>query len=185
MVTSLIKSGTKLILSKLFSEYRINWIYAADAVLPGSDNIIAVPLTSDLESKLTASTTVKMRNSLSYARAGQAGLALVENGSPVCVAHFATPEQYDRNGTWPLQSGEIALMDIATEDAERGRGLAVNLIRAATRLYLGQGQKRMIAFIWWSNTPSSRAFAKAGWKRIGLSLEFEIAGRWRGIRIRR
>ena len=131
----------------------------------------------------TASATPKMRSSLSFTRAGLTGLALVEEGRPVSVAHFATPADYDRAATWPLRATEVALMDIATEDAQRGRGLAVTLIRATTAHFLGAGKSRVICFIWWSNTPSLRAFTKAGWRRIGLSIEVCIGGKWLALRL--
>jgi RimJ/RimL family protein N-acetyltransferase len=57
------------------------------------------------------------------------------------------------------------------------------LIRAATRRYLTEGRRRMIAFIWWSNTPSLRAFKKAGWKRIGFSMELRFGKHWLRLRV--
>jgi L-amino acid N-acyltransferase YncA len=74
-------------------------------------------------------------------------------------------------GRWT--NDEVALVD-----------LAVRLIPAAMRAYLAQGYKRLVAFIWWSNAPSIRAFSKVGWQRIGMSVEWTIAGRWFAIRIR-
>jgi GNAT superfamily N-acetyltransferase len=186
MVTARAKALGKALLSRLVADYRINWVYAADKALPDADDdegLSAIPARPEHHAVLAQSATPKMRSSLSFARAGLAGLVLVEQGRPVSVAHFAERAQYDRDGTWPLDSDGVALMDIATEESQRGRGLAVRLIRAATRAYLAQGHKRLIAFIWWSNAPSIRAFSKAGWQRIGMSVEWTIAGRWFAIRI--
>lgn len=169
----------------LVSDYRINWIYAASThspLLPAPGDSVMV--TDDaLRVRLAASTTDKMRNSLSYAQAGMEGLALVRQGEPLCVAHFARGHQYDRSATWPLRQGDIALMDIATQESARGQGLAPQVITAASRHFIAGGRSRLIAFIWWSNTPSLRAFAKAGWRRIGLSVEWRMAGRWWAVRI--
>jgi GNAT superfamily N-acetyltransferase len=169
----------------LVDDYRINWIYAAQrpvsASLRAGDCIVALDET--LCVKLAGSTTDKVRNSLSYARAGLEGLALVRQGEPLCIAHFARFDQYDRASTWPLDKGDIALMDIATQESARGQGLAPQVIAAASRHFATGGQRRLIAFIWWSNTPSIRAFGKAGWRRIGLSVEWRMAGRWRAVRL--
>ena len=132
---------------------------------------------------LSGSATYKMRNSQSYADAGLAGLVLLDGGRPVSVAHFAEAGQYGRSATWPLREGEVALMDIATEEQMRGRGLAPQLILAATRFYLTRGRRGMIAFIWWSNDASRRAFEKAGWRRIGGSVELRFGKRWLRIRV--
>jgi RimJ/RimL family protein N-acetyltransferase len=193
------------------SDYRVNWIYAADApsalpLAPG-DELRAVD--ADLCEQLARSDTPKVANSLSYERAGLEGLVILRDDRPLCVAHFARPAQYDRAGTWPLDADKVALMDIATEEAARGQGLAPAMIAAATRRYLGAfssaaesprwrmsvgeaenaarpnpGARRMIAFIWWSNTPSVRAFVKAGWRRIGISLEWCDGTRWRHLHLR-
>ncbi len=169
----------------LVHDYRINWIYATDrpgpvALRPG-DSIM--PLDDALRVRLALSTTDKMRGSLSYARAGLQGLALVRQGEPLCVAHFARAQQYDRAATWPLREGDIALMDIATQESARGQGLAPQVIAQASRHFLTGPQQRLIAFIWWSNTPSLRAFGKAGWRRIGFSVEWRMAGRWWHVRL--
>lgn len=165
----------------LVGDYRINWIYAAGQANaePPIVPLAFCRVDETIRAALARSGTAKVANSLSYARAGLDGWALVQGGMPLCVAHFAAAESYDRRETWPLAPGEIALMDIATEDHARGRGLAPQLIAMTARHYLDKGAPRIIAFIWWSNTPSVQAFRKAGWKRIGLSLEWRASGAWR------
>lgn len=174
------KTAIRAILRLCFTDYRVNWIYASHGAAPEiwSDTEDICAINNRIRAALAASSTAKVRNSLSYAHAGLTGYVLLAGGLPLCVAHFATPSQYDRAGTWPLRAGEVALMDIATEQTVRGRGLAVRLIAMTTRLLVQQGTRRVIAFIWWSNTPSVRAFTKAGWQRIGLSIEWKCAGRW-------
>src|ERR1700730_8164549 len=108
------KNLARALVGRIVTDYRINWIYAADApsLLELQQGEVVVPADDDKYAVLAASTTPKVRNSLSYARAGLAGLVLVRDGVPVCVAHFATPTLYDRTGTWPLRERELALMDI-------------------------------------------------------------------------
>jgi len=170
----------------IFKDYRINWIYAADAGYrtPHVHGDTPHPVDGELQRLLALSTTPKMANSLTYTRAGLEGFAIVREGLPLCVAHFARKEQYGRSATWPLGSNEVALMDIVTEGAARGQGLAPKLIAATTRHYLDAGFDRLIAFIWWRNSPSLRAFTAAGWYRAGLSIELQFARRWRCYRIR-
>lgn len=179
------KALLRAVLGRVVADYRINWIYAADAVTapelrPGD---AVVPIDDPLRAMLAESATDKMRGSLSYARAGMQGLALVRDGVPLCVLHVARPEQYDRSATWPLRAGDMAMMDIATELSTRGQGLAPQVICASTGALLTGSTRRLIAFIWWSNTPSVRAFTKAGWRRIGLSLEWQMAGRWWSVKL--
>lgn len=179
-----IKTHIKRLVGRLVSEYRINWIYAARR-LPDSDHngLSVEPESAEHRAMLSDSATYKMRNSQSYAKAGLAGLVLVKEGRPVSVAHFVEAGQYRRSSTWPLRDGEVALMDIATEEQVRGCGLAPQLIRAATRIYLARGCRGMIAFIWWSNDASRHAFEKAGWRRIGGSVELRFGKRWLRIRV--
>ncbi len=178
----LVKAAARLV----FSDYRINFIYTSPphatppTLEPGTKITVVTPA---LVEQLKSSATGKVRSSASFAAAGLAGLALVEDGQPLSVTHIAEVQHYDRSGTWPLAPDEVALMNIATEDAARGRGLAVALIRAAAADYAARGRQRMIAFIWWTNTPSLRAFAKAGWRRIGFSIELRTSGRWISIRV--
>lgn len=177
------KRVLKCLLGRVTSDYRINWIYATDTLPVSDDEAFSIePETAAHRAALRASSTGKMRNSQNYADAGLIGLVLTETGQPLAVAHFAEVNQYGRFSTWPLKNGEVALMDIATEESERGRGLAPRLIRAATRHYMTQGRKRLIAFVWWSNNPSIRAFKKAGWRRIGCSVELRFGGHWLALR---
>ena len=159
------KDALKAGFNRLFADYRINWIYAGGPWCAGlGQDVEALPITPDIADQLAASPTAKMRNSLSYTRGGLDGLVLVEDGVPVSVSHVADPAHYD-------------------EDALRGQGLAVRLMQATTSAHLARGKSRVIAFIWWSNTPSLRALTKAGWRRIGLSVEVLVAGKWLALRL--
>lgn len=178
-----LKQAVKDLAGRLVAEYRINWIYVGTKPGGTAQSEELTEVDAAICAHLEQSPTRQVRKAAAYTRSGLKGLALCEKGRPVCVAHFAEPEQYDRFGTWPLAQGEAALMDISTEEAERGRGLAVSLIRLSTDHYLGHGHRRLIAFIWWSNTPSVRAFTNAGWVRIGLSIEVRRKARWRALRI--
>ncbi|WP_338466881.1 GNAT family N-acetyltransferase [Novosphingobium sp. ZN18A2] len=174
--------------NRIVSDYRINWIVAradpsvrtqlqpGQAISPVDDAIAAL---------LACSDTAKVRNALTYRDAGLGGFAIGRDGRPQAVIHYADAAQYTRDATWPLKANEIAIMDVVTEEADRGKGLAVTLIDHTTARYLENGAARAVAFVWWSNKPSLRAFRKAGWHRIGLSLEWEFRGQWRHLHLAR
>jgi RimJ/RimL family protein N-acetyltransferase len=181
-----VKVLVKQLLAWAVAEYRINWIFAialpgADIILPPSERIVR--MAPEYATMLAESSTAKMRSSLSYMRAGLDGFVLLDDDRPLAVVHYATSSQYERAETWSLREGEVALLDIVTEEAARGTGLAVRLLEQTTAQYLRQGVKRLIAFIWWSNEPSVRAFRKSGWRRIGLSVEWKIGPRWFHIHV--
>jgi GNAT superfamily N-acetyltransferase len=181
-----IKSRVKSILNGLFQEYRINWIYASSSkrdTKGGDTSDLVKPLSDQHRNLLANSPTAKMRSSVGFNKSGLDGYVIEDSGRPVCVAHFADPARYDRAKTWPLKSDDMALMDIATEEAMRGKGIAVRLIAATSAMFLSKGKQCVIAFIWWSNTPSVHAFKKAGWRRIGLSVEIFIGGKSLGLRV--
>jgi RimJ/RimL family protein N-acetyltransferase len=167
----------------ILAEYRINWIVASPALSPLATTVSIRPVDNEIAAQMAASPTEQVRKALAYRRAGMDGYALIVDGAIASVAHFSDADHYDRSATWPLRPGEMALMDIVTEDSARGRGYAVTLIIEATSALVSQRCSRLIAFIWWSNTPSHRSFAKAGWKRIGLSIEVKIGTRWLALRV--
>ncbi len=180
------KAFIKSALNRWLKEYRINWIFASPTKIAATSenlNDVAVAITAEHRQILADSPTAKMRGSVSFNKSGLDGYVIEQSGRPLCVAHFADCARYDRAGTWPLAVDEMALMDIATEEEMRGRGLAVRLISATTKLLLNKGKRRVIAFIWWSNAPSVRAFKKAGWRRVGLSVEIRGASKWTSLRI--
>jgi ribosomal protein S18 acetylase RimI-like enzyme len=183
-----VKDLGKAILTKLFKDYRLNVIYASDGPPNIARSMPAHPGFTSIEAghlaAMERSQTAKIRGSAGYGRAKLKGFAIVDQGIPVCAAHFAAPAQYNRAGTWPLKQGQLALMDIATEESVRGRGLAGQLIAQSTEYFRAHGAEAVIAFIWWSNTPSLRAFTKAGWRKIGFSVELLIGGKWRSLHIK-
>ena len=176
-----LKAPAKALFGRLLDEYRLNWIVASPPEDPGigPDALTVRALDEDARHALDTSPTPKVRASLKFSEAGFEGLALADGPALLSVAHFATPANYDRHDTWPLRDGEYALVDIVTEEEARGQGHAATLIRAATRHY----GSRLIAYIWWTNHPSLRAFRSAGWRRIGFSFEWRTGGRWRSLRI--
>lgn len=172
-----------MLVRSTFGEYRINRIVAAPQQPQGASDPAVVTETPQHIAAIRRSPSAKFAGTTLYGEAGLPGLVLVDEGRPFCAAHFADRVEYDRDSTWPLPANGIALIDIATDEAARGRGYAPRVIAEASRRYAAE-ERPLIAFIWWSNRPSLSAFRKAGWRIIGTSIEFHLFGRWRGLRIR-
>ncbi len=180
-------SFIKSLLRVFCQDYRINIVVAGSDASPAGqapEGVLVRAMTNDDTDALTQSPTVKMRSAVSYAQAGHMGFVLTVDNAIQCVAHFASPHNYDFASIWPLQADEMCLVNIATEQDAFGKGYAPMLIRAATQMLIAQGTRRVTAFIWWSNHPSRRAFAKAGWRMIGRSLEVKLFGRWLAFRVK-
>ena len=179
------KALVRRLLAGVFHEYRINWIVASSG---NPEHLFPADITvrrfecADGDALAGLPDDV-FRSGLNYHRHGMDGLALIADRQIAAVAHFASQDLYTFQSIWPLQAGEVALVDIATQNAARGKGYATILICQATRFYTAQGTTRLIAFIWWSNTASRRCFAKAGWRTIAMTFEARCFGRWWSLRI--
>lgn len=174
-------------------DYRLNW------VLRSPDVPLPPVLTAAVQVRRMAAADreaigraadARFRASVNWTRAGADGFVLVRDGRPCCVAFFVGPERYHDRAIWPLPPGQLALIDIVTNSADQGQGAASRLIAAATPAALADaGQPGpAICFIWWNHQASLRAFQRAGWRRIGFSVE--VTGRrgrvWRRqVRLRR
>jgi len=182
----MLKRWLKKLAGLFLSEWRVNWILASPggpAGEPVPDGLTVAPLAATEAAALGLSPTHKVRNSLSYARKGFEGRVLMLGSQIVAVAHFAALGGYEFGSVWPLAAEQLALVDIVTEERFRGKGYAARLIREACDHYHRLGIDSLLAFIWWTNGPSLRAFRKAGWVRIGLSVELRVRSLWLRIRI--
>lgn len=94
------------------------------------------------------------------------GFAYRLRGRPICTINIRSAKTY-RRATLDLLPSEAKLIDVVTAPEERGKGLAPCLIREASDFMKSLGYERIYARIWHSNHASQRAFAKAGWRRIG------------------
>lgn len=155
-------------------DYRLNWILQSPSTNP------SLPLTPDLEVRrfreederfLGNSDDEEFRKALGYWRGGATGFVMTEGGEPACAVHFVTVAGYDYSKTWPLAANQLALVNIVTRRASRGRGFAATLITHATSLALQGCFDNALCFVWWNHHASLAAFRQAGWYRVGFSLE--------------
>lgn len=99
----------------------------------------------------------------------------------LCIYWYG--ERYRKRNFWPLQSSEAKLVQIVTVPGQRGGGIATELIAFSCMDVLAKGFDRTYARIWHSNTPSIRAFERAGWSRRALVLELNPLRRKQPIRL--
>ena len=159
---------------KRLVEYRVNWILTQDhkvATAQPGERLRTAAMSDHVRRVLRNHPDERVRSALSFENAGYKGFALLLDQEPVCVVHFTDSAHYEHAATWPLADREVALVNIITLPQYRSRGYASQLIKEATAELVPDPFVRAIAFIWWNHTASLRAFRKAGWKRIGFSLE--------------
>lgn len=159
----------------IVGDYRLNWVLRSPAVPACSalPNGMVVRRITDADRAMIAhDPDPKFRASPGFARIGANGFVLLDAGKVCCITQFAGPEAYAYLLVWPLAGDQLALLDLVTRRASQGRGLATLLIGAATYLALYEsGKQSAICFIWWNHHASLRAFRRAGWRRIGFSVE--------------
>lgn len=99
-----------------------------------------------------------------------------------CFTWFGDRYRRERN-FWPLGPREAKLVHIETDPAFRGRGLAVRLLMFAGVEMKVRGFERLYARIWHNNTPSLKAFQKAGWRYEHFVLELAPSMLGRRLRL--
>jgi RimJ/RimL family protein N-acetyltransferase len=102
----------------------------------------------------------------------------------VGLCFFWYGARYSTRNFWPLSEGEAKLVQIIVLPEMRGQGVASSLIKFATQDMYQQGFKHLYARVWWSNTPSLRAFERAEWKRVAAVIELCLAGRKESFRLK-
>lgn len=171
----------------LLGDYSPYYIYARSA----AEGVPSLPIsTTDYrvesvdETALKNSADALIREQAGYAGTGSHAYAVFEGERIVAVCLYWFGTRYLTRNFWPLVEGEAKLVQIVVHPDMRGRGIAPRLITASSQALFQQGYTRVYARIWHSNTPSLRAFERAGWTRIAFVLEINPFRRRRPIRIR-
>lgn len=99
-----------------------------------------------------------------------------DDGVLACAQCVWFGPRYERVAFWPLAPHEAASMHLVTVPAERGRGLATCVKQGSARVLHERGFTRLYSRIWWTNDPSLRVSEKAGWSRVGTTLEVTLPG---------
>ncbi len=166
---SLLKSSLYAVLGP----YELYRIYQADPSRPGrppstADAVAFESLGSDGRRIAGAPDPAIARLA---ARGGEEafGYAAFLRAEPVAAVWFWAGDRYRRErGFWPLGRTDAQLVQVTTAANARGRGIASALIAYASADMTARGYERLFARIWWSNTPSVRAFKRAGWRQVAF-----------------
>lgn len=100
----------------------------------------------------------------------------------VCFYWFGARYKKERN-FWPLAEHQAKLVQIITLPEMRGREVATTLVALSTYAMREKGFERNFARIWHSNTPSVRAFTRAGWRYVTTIVVINPLRRRQPIRI--
>ena len=175
------KALLKKMLRLLFGDYAPYFIYASPAQLPVSAPSLRVAAVD--RDRIAASADALIREQAGYAGEGAHAFACFDGERIVGVCFYWHGARYLTRNFWPLRDGEAKLVQIITLPEMRGRQVAQTLIAASVRELGAQGWQRAYARIWHSNTPSLRAFEKAGWRKIALVLELYPFARKKPLRL--
>ena len=181
------KALAKKLARALLGEYSAYYIYARAA----DDKVLASPATTQTfrfaqidASLLQTSQDALIREQADYAGQEAHAYACFADNRIVGVCFYWFGRRYLQRNFWPLADGEAKLVQIIALPDMRGRGVATQLIEWSWRDMRRQGFQKTYARIWHSNTPSLRAFERAGWARVALVLEINPFKRSRPIRLR-
>jgi ribosomal protein S18 acetylase RimI-like enzyme len=119
------------------------------------------------EDEIKGSPDPELQRQSIYAGPGAQGFGAWIEGVLAGVCWYWSSERYRRDRNfWPLEDGDVKLVQIAVGAAFQGRGVGQTLMAHAEHEMARQGARRAYARIWHSNTPSIRLFERAGWKPI-------------------
>lgn len=172
----------------LLGEYSAYYVYAQSTA--GAQQAAAQITTSNFSvrrvdaSVIHAHTNAIIKEQADYAGMESHAYGCFDEDRIVGVCFYWFASRYLKRNFWPLAPGEAKLVQIISLPEMRGRGVATALVVRSCADMMQQGFHQTYARIWHSNTPSLRAFERAGWRRIALVLEFNPFRRSRPIRLR-
>lgn len=174
---ALLRRAVRSILSSV-AEYQLYGLYTVDrsVSLPAlPDGYRFAMADAEMLAALAAHPDAKTAKAARFMITGAYAHAVLADGvSPAAIAFFYDSGVFGSHDILPLGACETALVELVTAPEHRGRGLASALIAESSNAMFERGSKRQRAWIWWSNTPSIRAFRKAGWRRTGFTLQFRV-----------
>lgn len=155
--------------------YRMYYRNLADIKEPTlSDTVIAKIESPDIVSN---SSSERIRNHAHYAGEHALGFGVWENDDLVStVWYWVQPNHRIPKSLSNLGPREALLVDVLTAESARGKSYAVALIAFSSWQLKGLGYERARALVWETNTPSIRAFTKAGW--IYEQLSVQLTPKW-------
>ena len=155
---------------RLFGPYVLCRIYSLsleNGPRPGSSPWTLGPIRNAEEMKRSSDPT--LRHVAYCATEGAHGFGAWSNGELASACWFWGAELYNRERSfWPLEAQEAKLIELATAEPFRGRGIAPKLMGYASNEMKKLGYRRLFARVWHSNRSSITAFRKAGWVYVAF-----------------
>lgn len=181
------KALAKKLARMVLGEYSAYYVYAQSA--QGAKHAATQTTSTFSVRKVDASMIHSHADAMIKEQADYAGLeahayACFYDNRIVGICFYWFGNRYLQRNFWPLTHGEAKLVQIISLPEMRGRGVATTLVTLSCRDMMQQGFHQTYARVWHSNTPSLRAFERAGWRRIALVIEINPLRRSRPIQFR-
>lgn len=162
----------KRLARRLLGDYRMYFIFRAEAAAT-SRSVRDVEVCRVDREAIEASPDQILRDEAWYSGDGAHAFGAFQDGQLVGVCFFWSGARYRERGFWPLAEGEAKLVQILVSPTARNRGIGATLIAAATERLWTTGFRQLYARVWYNHQRSLRAFAAAGWARIGFVLQVD------------
>ena len=178
----------KQLLHFVFGEYAVFHIYkgtnaSANATPPCLPPPVRFTVREVGAAELACSTDGLICEQAGYLGDDAFGFACFEGERIAGVCFYWFGARYKTRNFWPLAEHQAKLVQIITVPAMRGHQVASTLIALSTRAMVGKGFDCNFARIWHSNTPSLRAFERAGWGYVATVLEVNPLRARRPVRL--
>lgn len=168
LLSKLGKKSFKILLGEYSPYYIFQWTGKSSANEPVCPMGLEVRLIN--EEQLSSASTL-MKEQAGYLGNESLGFGCFMEGQLTGVCFYWYGEQYRARGFWPLDEKEAKLVQIIVSPSMRGHGVAPMLVQMSAKAMNEMGFSSLYSRVWHSNTPSLRAFEKAGWFRIAFVLE--------------
>ena len=176
------KAILKKLLRLVCGDYAVYHVYRNGPNLPAAPGAFTVrPVDTE---DLRQSPDQDIAEQAFYLGQGAHGFGCFDGDTLVGVCFYWHGQRYLKRNFWPLAEGEAKLVQIITLARMRGRSVAPTLIQESASAMQALGFTRSYARIWHSNTPSLRAFARAGWTRVATVVDVHPFGMARVVRLR-
>jgi RimJ/RimL family protein N-acetyltransferase len=167
------KRLAKKLAKLLFGNYSVYYIYACKAgqgerAAANASGFRFAPVD---KAQVESSNAALIVDQSAYHGSDTHAYACFRGARIVGSCYFWHGARYRERNFWPLARDEAKLVQIVVIPRMRGRAVATNLIACAAENMFQKGFRCLYARIWHSNTPSWRAFQRAGWVRVAVVIE--------------
>lgn len=179
------KQLAKAILRLIFRNYSVYRIYTCSttaAVAPRTPKSAALEVREVDLADVSASGDADIVAQAGYLGPGSHAFACFDGARIVGICFYWHGNRYLQRNFWPLQARQAKLVHIMTLPEMRGREVASRLIADSCKAMEAYGFERNYARIWHSNTPSIRAFTRAGWEPVATVVEVQPVCMRRNLR---